>query len=153
MLLELSTNDLVNLICGIIPSWSNYRYELKDKGYGDFSGPRGEEWEWNRYHLELMNENALYRIYLDVKKNIAEEKLNNAIEKIAKKYGNQEVVIDYKPITIITITDGYGTFTKVRLNNSKLEIYHDWFERPGWWSFEKAMEEYPSATCEVINQI
>lgn len=77
---------------------------------------------------------------------------NDCAKRISRKYGvgkTIKIVEDNCPTTI-KCSDGSGRFTKVRVINNELEIYHDWFNS-GWLTFRQALKEYPNATYEIIN--
>lgn len=73
-------------------------------------------------------------------------------------YGDKEVEIKEN---IITIRDDFlnshssgsnGYFTKARVNEGKLELYHDWLDY-GWMSYEEAKEKYPYAVSKVLKAL
>jgi hypothetical protein len=114
---------------------------------------------WNRKDLPLlqntledMSLSELKKMYVSIKEVQCILYHNDCVKNIKRKYGVGKIVKideDNYPTTI-TCSEGSGRFTKVRVINNELEIYHDWFNS-GWLTLQQALKEYPNATYEIIN--
>ncbi len=86
------------------------------------------------------------------------EKAAMYAESFKKKYGDKEVelerpvmsVCDNSPEPFSSGSNGY--ITKVRVKNSTLEFYHNWW-RYGWFSYEEMHKDYSRAVNSVIKQL
>ena len=80
--------------------------------------------------------------------------MNISKDKFYQKYGEKEVKLPWK---ILTIRDNYpgplssgsnGYLTKVRLKDGKFEFYHDWWDY-GWLQFNEIEKQYPHTLLEI----
>ena len=62
MKVNLSKDDLVNLVCGIEPTYEAMEHPLL-KQYGKFFGGFNSEWSWDRWGLKELDEHTLFTIY------------------------------------------------------------------------------------------
>lgn len=65
MLVKLEKDDLINLVCGINPSYEAMGNQIVAK-CGRFNGSY-ETWTWYKYELKKLSEDDLYNLYLTIK--------------------------------------------------------------------------------------
>ena len=131
MEIHFSKTDFINMINGIQPFSSEF---AKDA-------------------LQSKSLPELKKTYIAIKEALCILYEKDCAKRINRKYGvgkTIKIVEDKCPTTIRCSDGSSGRFTKVRVINNELEIYHDWYNY-GWLTFRQALKEYPNATYEIIN--
>lgn len=130
MEIHFTKTDFINMIMGILPYSNKFTQDI----------------------LQRKSLSELKETYIAVKQTQCILYEKDCVKNINRKYGVGKIIniVEDNCPTTIKCSDGSGRFTKVRVINNELEIYHDWFNN-GWLTFRQALKEYPNATYEIIN--
>lgn len=61
MKIELSKEDLINMVNGVSPSYDLFE-DKRVKGYGDYNGSYGT-WSWRNHELRKLSLTQLFHLY------------------------------------------------------------------------------------------
>lgn len=86
--------------------------------------------------------------------------MNSYTESFKRRYGNKEVELQQRVMTIMDSRASYGPFssgsngyiTKARVKDGVLEFYHDWWSY-GWFSYDEMKKKWPCAVDCAIKQL
>lgn len=67
MTIEVSRQDLVNLILSLAPGSYQACEDAFNKGFGVLNGYPNEKWHWDMSRLNKMKESTLYELYTNLK--------------------------------------------------------------------------------------
>ena len=67
MTIEVSRQDLINLVLSLAPGSYQACEDAFNKGFGILSGHQDEKWQWDTTRLYKMKESTLYELYNNLK--------------------------------------------------------------------------------------
>ena len=70
MIVELEKSDIINMICGVNPDYSQIK-KLEEMGFGEYTGGFANDWRWQWKEAKCWKEHTeeqLYNLYKELTK-------------------------------------------------------------------------------------